>query len=52
MYDEKTWKEHYKDWKHLVKTVKHEPLDVPIEKHKYRMKIITDLVKIYEGSRH
>ena len=50
--DEKTWTSHYKDWKHILDTVKHQPSDVPLEKHQYRLKIITDLVKIYEGTKH
>ena len=50
MYDDdKTWKQHYKDWQKLVDDIKHFPQDVSKQQHEYRMKIIYKLINEYEA---
>ncbi|MBC8430024.1 MAG: hypothetical protein H8D92_01365 [Pelagibacteraceae bacterium] len=47
--DDKTWKQHYNEWVHIVKRLKSEkPKDISIQQHEYRIKLIRELAEKYE----
>ena len=47
--DEKTWKDHYKDWKIILKGMVYSD-DITKTQYDYRLKLITNLIKSYESS--
>jgi hypothetical protein len=47
--DDKTWKQHYNDWKIILKGMVYSD-DIAKTQYDYRLKLITNLVKSYESS--
>jgi hypothetical protein len=45
--DEKTWKEHYEDWKHIVERLRGNDAGLI-----FRLKIVQGLIDDYERSSH
>jgi len=45
--DEKTWKQHYDDWKRIILRI-----DNNSPQNLYRIKIIQNLINTYESSSH